>query len=141
VALDAERLIPLGHDARAAWTLRAAGGAATREADAVRLDASAYGEAGLVGLRAGDLYAAGLAHAGVAAPVAPAVEAGLGIGVWGSVQRAGGATLGRVDAGPALRARLRAGPATIRVVADYRWRLAGDAEPGSGPAFTLSVDY
>lgn len=141
VALDAERLIPLGDDARAAWTLRAAGGAATPDTDRLRFDASAYGEAGIVGLRARDAYAAGLAHAGVAAPVAPELEVGAGIGVWGSAQRAGGVTLGRLDAGPSLRARLRSGPATIRLVADYRWRLTGDAEPGSGPALTIAVDF
>ncbi|MCA3256111.1 MAG: hypothetical protein INF91_10900 [Alphaproteobacteria bacterium] len=141
VTLDAERLLPLGPAARDAWTLRAAGGAATAEVEHLRFDASVYGEAGVVGARARDLYAAGLGHVGLAAPVAPGLEAGAGIGVWGSVQRAGGATLARLDVGPEVRTRLRVGPGAIRVIADYRWRLAGDAEPGSGPALTVAVDF
>lgn len=57
-----------------------------------------------------------------------------GIGFWGGAQPG----LYRIDAGPRLSYRMRD---NIRVHLDYRQRLAGNAEPGSGPVVTLAADF
>jgi hypothetical protein len=61
---------------------------------------------------------------------------------------AGGAAWGgaqedarRLDVGPSAAVSFRVGPARGRVSADYRFRVAGDAEPASGPALTLSAGF
>lgn len=64
-----------------------------------------------------------------------------GAGVWGGAQK--GAA--RLDIGPTAAVSFRLGPrssgARGRVAADYRFRVAGDAEPRSGPALTLSAGF
>jgi hypothetical protein len=54
--------------------------------------------------------------------------------VWGGAQPG----VYRVDAGPRLSMKIRN---NIRVHADWRQRLAGKADPGSGPALTLAADF
>ena len=62
----------------------------------------------------------------------------LGGGSWGGVQK--GAS--RLDAGPTVTlGQPLGGPASVRLAADWRFRLAGDAAPGSGPAVTLSAGF
>ena len=68
----------------------------------------------------------------VTRPVYGPVSAGFGI--WGGVQPG----LYRVDAGPRLSLRVRR---NIRIDLDWRQRLAGQAEPGSGPALTLAGNF
>ena len=72
-------------------------------------------------------------------PVARLGETGIaaGAGVWGGAQK--GAA--RLDVGPTAAISFRLGEARGRVAADYRFRLAGDAEPRSGPAVTLSAGF
>lgn len=60
-----------------------------------------------------------------------------GAGAWGGAQR--GAA--RLDLGPTASLRFRLGEATARVSADYRLRVAGNAEPASGAAVTLSTGF
>ena len=43
------------------------------------------------------------------------------------------------DVGPTAAVTFRLGDARGRVAADYRFRVAGDAEPSSGPALTAFV--
>jgi hypothetical protein len=57
-----------------------------------------------------------------------------GFGVWGGAQPG----LYRVDAGPRLTMKVRR---NVRVHLDWRQRLAGNAQPGSGPAVTLATDF
>ncbi|WP_265569659.1 hypothetical protein [Sphingomicrobium nitratireducens] len=57
-----------------------------------------------------------------------------GFGVWGSAQPG----LSRLDAGPRLSMPLGK---RMRVHADYRFTLAGNARPGSGPAVTVAGDF
>jgi hypothetical protein len=90
----------------------------------------AYAQAGIVGFRSRDLFAdGGLA---VMRPIYGPVSVGLGM--WGGAQPG----LYRVDAGPRLSLRVRR---NMRVDLDWRQRLAGDAEPGSGPALTLAGNF
>lgn len=64
-------------------------------------------------------------------------RASVGAGAWGGAQR--GAT--RLDVGPSASLRFRIGPGSARLSADYRWRMAGNASPGSGAALTLSAGF
>ncbi len=61
----------------------------------------------------------------------------VGGGVWGGAQE----DVHRVDMGPSASVNFRIGRARGRVTADYRFRVAGDAEPSSGPALTLSAGF
>jgi hypothetical protein len=54
--------------------------------------------------------------------------------VWGGAQPG----VYRVDAGPRVTMKVRN---NIRVHFDWRQRLAGNAQPGSGPAVTLASDF
>ncbi|MCF8497577.1 MAG: hypothetical protein K9G32_03930 [Sphingomonadaceae bacterium] len=47
----------------------------------------------------------------------------------------------RLDVGPSARAWVPAGPARLRIDASWRFRVAGDAQPGNGPAVTLSTSF
>lgn len=60
-----------------------------------------------------------------------------GAGTWGGAQR--GAA--RLDLGPTASLRFRLGETAARLSADYRLRVAGNAEPASGAALTLSAGF
>ncbi|QYJ07952.1 hypothetical protein [Qipengyuania flava] len=64
-------------------------------------------------------------------------KASLGVGAWGGAQK--GAH--RLDIGPTLSLDIRLGETPARLEADYRWRLAGNAEPGNGGVLTLSTGF
>lgn len=64
-------------------------------------------------------------------------EIAAGAGMWGGAQE--GAA--RLDVGPTAAISFRLGEGRGRVAADYRFRLAGDAAPRSGPAVTLSAGF
>ncbi len=61
----------------------------------------------------------------------------VGGGAWGGAQK--GAA--RLDIGPTASISLEKGPAPARLSVDYRVRVAGDAEPGSGVAVTLTTGF
>ena len=96
------------------------------------LRAEAHAQAGMVGLRSRDLFVDAVAR--VAVPLGP-VE--LGGGAWAAAQP--GAS--RIDAGPSVSWRLPVRGNALRLQADWRFRVAGDAAPGSGPALTLAADF
>jgi len=128
--LLAERRQRLGREGRSAFALTLYGGASRNLTPRVRVDA--YGQAGVVGLRSRDLFADGsLRLAGRIGPVE------LGAGAWGAAQP--GAA--RLDAGPSLSWRLPVRDTNLRLQADWRFRIAGDAAPRSGPALTLAADF
>src|SRR5690606_42126777 len=60
-----------------------------------------------------------------------------GGGVWGGAQR----EAARVDVGPTAAVTFPLAKGRGRVSADYRFRVAGDAAPSSGPALTLSAGF
>jgi len=60
-----------------------------------------------------------------------------GAGAWGGAQK--GAA--RLDIGPSASVDFCIGPANGRAQIDYRVKVAGDAEPGDGVAFTLSTGF
>ncbi|MEL1249428.1 hypothetical protein [Aurantiacibacter gilvus] len=60
-----------------------------------------------------------------------------GAGAWGGAQD----DASRLDVGPSAGVTFDLGAARGRVSADYRFRIAGDAEPSSGPALTLTAGF
>ena len=96
-----------------------------------------YVQAGYVGGRDGTAFIDGQARI-----ERPLVQAGgfqlrAGGGAWGGAQR--GAN--RVDVGPTATLAVPIGPAGARLSADYRFRVVGNAAPGSGPVLTLSAGF
>ena len=126
----AERRQALGGEGRSAFGVTLYGGGSARLPAGLRLDG--YAQTGVVGLRARDLFVDGSLR--VTAPAGP-LE--IGAAAWGAAQP--GAT--RLDAGPQISLRLPAESVNLRLSAEWRFRLAGDAAPGSGPAFTLATDF
>lgn len=90
----------------------------------------AYLQGGIVGLKSRDLFVDG--GATVTRPLFGKFAAG--VGVWGGAQPG----VYRIDAGPRVTVQVRK---NVRVHLDWRQRLAGNAQPGSGPAITLATDF
>lgn len=130
VSLLAERRQRLGGEGRNAFALTVHGG--TSRALTPRLRFDLYGQAGVVGTVRRDLFIDGSIR--IARRIGP-VE--LGAGVWGAAQP--GAS--RLDSGPSLSWRLPLPDTNLRLQADWRFRLAGEARPDSGPALTLAADF
>ena len=99
--------------------------------------AEAYVQAGYVGGSFATPFADGQARVTreLASFDLGAVRAGAG--AWGGAQR--GAA--RVDVGPSATVDMKVGDTPARLAVDYRLRVAGDAEPGSGVAVTLSSGF
>lgn len=97
----------------------------------------AYGQAGWVGGKDQTPFIDGQAR--IEKPVARSgpLELRLGAGAWGGAQE--GAS--RIDVGPTATLELPIGPAGSRLSADYRFRVSGNAAPGSGAAITLSAGF
>jgi hypothetical protein len=64
-------------------------------------------------------------------------ELRLGAVVSGGAQK----RAGRLDIGPSATVSFPLGEAYSRLALDYRFRVAGDAEPGNGPALTFSAGF
>ena len=130
VALTIERRQSFGRDkGRSGFALFAEGGVYDRPIFAA-FNLDAYLQAGVVGVRDHALFVDGSAT--LTRPVWRQLSAG--IGVWGGAQPG----LARLDAGPRLSLRLGR---SMRVHADYRQRLLGQAAPGSGPVLTIAGDF
>ncbi|HET9629190.1 MAG TPA: hypothetical protein VFP14_06865 [Novosphingobium sp.] len=98
----------------------------------------AYVQGGYVGGRFATAFIDGLARAERNFATVEGAEVHAGGGIWGARQR--GAA--RLDVGPVASVRLRLGDtASARLEADWRFRVAGGASPGSGPALTLSAGF
>jgi len=93
-----------------------------------RLDG--YAQTGVVGVRTRDWFVDG--GATVTRPIYGRFA--IGAGVWGGAQPG----LSRLDIGPRMSMQVRPG---IRAHVDYRHRLIGTAEPGSGFAATVATDF
>lgn len=131
LSLTAERRQAIGSagGGRSAFAIFVEGGVYQRPI-AWGFDLDAYAQGGVVGIRSRDLFADG--GFTLTRPLYGRFSAGFGM--WGGVQP----SLYRVDAGPRLTVRVRD---NMRIHADWRQRLAGNAEPGSGPVLTLAADF
>jgi len=131
VWITAERRQRLGQDGsgRDAFAMFLEGGVYQRRMP-WRLSLDAYLQGGVVGLHSRDRFVDGALT--LTRPVYRNFSAGLG--VWGGAQPG----VYRLDAGPRVTMKVRN---NIRVHFDWRQRLAGNAQPGSGPAMTLAGDF
>lgn len=102
------------------------------------LRGEAYGQAGYVGGRNATGFADGQLRVDGRLTGLGKGDLRLGGGLWGGAQK--GAS--RLDAGPTLTIGQPLGAAgSLRLGADWRFRVAGKAAPGSGPAVTLSAGF
>jgi hypothetical protein len=101
-------------------------------------EAEIYAQAGYVGGKDATPFfdAQAVADRPVAA-LGKSAQFRLGGGAWAGGQR--GAT--RLDVGPRASVRVDLGGTALRIAADWRFRVAGQASPGSGPALTLSTGF
>lgn len=105
-------------------------------------EAEVYAQAGWAGGSFPTAFydAAAVVEHGVAEPVP-----GLGLRAGGGLWTGGQTGAARLDIGPQLELRTMVGPQRrrirVRLAVDWRFRVAGRAEPGSGPAVTLSAGF
>lgn len=97
----------------------------------------AYGQAGMVGLKRRQAYGDGAVRVERRLAEGRRASLSVGGGLWGAAQPG----VARVDIGPQLVARIPLGATTIRAGLDWRYRIAGDARPGSGPALSIGADF
>jgi hypothetical protein len=96
-----------------------------------------FGQAGAVSGKGGGKFFDGIARADRKIAATPNVAAHVGAGIWAGGQR----DILRVDVGPSLRTDIAVRKVNFRLTADWRFRVAGDANPGNGPAITLSTSF
>jgi hypothetical protein len=102
------------------------------------LRAEAYGQGGYVGGRYATPFADGQLRIDRSVAKIGSIEARVGAGAWGGIQK--GAS--RLDAGPGATVSLPLSPKVFgRVAVDWRFRVAGNAEPDSGPALTVAAGF
>lgn len=97
-----------------------------------------YGQAGYVGGRYATLFADGQLRVDRPLFRFGRFDARAGGGVWGGAQKG----VMRIDAGPSASISMPLGRGLFgRAAVDWRFRMAGDAVPRSGPALTLSAGF
>jgi len=99
--------------------------------------AEIYAQAGYVGGAFATAFIDGQAHVERRLATRSGIEVSVGTGAWGWAQE--GAS--RLDLGPTAIVAFRLGKGFGRIAADYRVRVAGNAEPASGPALTVSAGF
>lgn len=108
----------------------------------LRTRLEAYGQAGWVGGAGATPFADGQAVITRDLPFVgrlsrDALRMSFGAGAWGGAQE--GAQ--RLDIGPTMRFDVKIGKQPARISVDWRQRVAGGAEPGSGVAATISAGF
>jgi len=100
-------------------------------------DGEAYVQAGYVSGRFATPFVDGQARVTREMARADNFRLTAGAGAWGGAQE----DSGRLDVGPSAALGFDLGGARGRLAADYRFRVAGSAEPASGPAITLTAGF
>lgn len=100
----------------------------------VRFRLNAYGQAGIVGR---DAFADGAVRIDRQIIRRGKSEVAVGAGVWGGAQPG----IARVDAGPQVVVRTPVAGGYLRASGEWRQRITGNAQPASGPAVTLGMDF
>ncbi len=101
------------------------------------LRAEAYLQAGYVGGDFATPFVDGQARVDRSLASVGNFDLRAGASTWGGAQK----DSERLDIGPTASVTFRIGETRGRVSADYRFRVAGEAEPASGPALTLSAGF
>jgi hypothetical protein len=131
-----ERRVALDRGGRNAFAVIAAGG--FDDEPVIRaVTMSGYAQTGIVGFGRKDRFIDGALR--IEQPLRDYNRTGLRIGggLWGAAQP----DVARLDAGPILALKQAVGSVNLRVAAEYRWRIAGQARPASGPALSIGTDF
>jgi hypothetical protein len=131
-----ERRIRTNNGNKDQWTLLIATGVSERDIGQ-GLSLEGYGQAGFVGTKKTIPFAqlgAGL-HRSVLDQKGLQLKAGAGF--WIDQQNSSG----RVDIGPEVVALIKAGDRPLRLSGQWRIKVAGNAEPGSGPALSIATSF
>jgi len=98
----------------------------------------AYAQAGYVGGTGATAFVDGQLRVDRAVARTGRAELRFGVGAWGGAQK----DASRLDLGPAANLGVSVSDAVFaRVMVDWRFRVAGNAVPESGPALTLSAGF
>ena len=136
VELILERRVALDRGGRNAFAVIAAGGFNDKPLVS-KVSLSGYAQTGIVGFARGDGFVDGALQIERALLDRNHTGLRLGAGFWGAAQPG----VARVDVGPILAVKQRLGAANLRISAEYRWRVAGQARPASGPALSIGTDF
>ncbi len=101
------------------------------------LRGEAYAQAGYVGGEFASAFADGQMRAERPLTRKGAVRLSAGAGMWGGAQK----DAARLDIGPSATLAFGLAGANSRVSMDWRFRIAGEAQPASGPALTISAGF
>jgi hypothetical protein len=130
-----ERRVGLDRGGRDAFAAGMFGGFDTSLPFGLRADG--YAQAGVVGLKRRDAYVDGALRVERTLVGSGRFRLAAGAGSWGGAQP--GAS--RLDVGPQIIAHVPVGSGGLRIAAEWRERLAGDARPGSGPSLSIGADF
>lgn len=135
--LTVERRFDLGGQGfgREAWSAYAAGG--FYKGLGANLEIDGYMQAGIVGAKRRDGFVDGALRVSRSIMVGREPVLRLGGGLWGAAQPG----VSRLDAGPRAALSVPVGRGTVTGAVEGRFRVAGQARPGSGVAFTLATDF
>jgi hypothetical protein len=136
IALIFERRIALDDGGRNALAVIAAGGFDDKRL-IKKTSMSGYAQAGVVGFVRKDGFIDGSLRLEQAVLERGRTAFRAGAGVWAAAQPG----VERIDAGPIVAVKHRLGSASLRISAEYRWRIGGEARPASGPALTIGADF
>ena len=109
----------------------------TPDALPARFRAESYAQAGYVGGHGATAFADGQVHLLRDIERFDLGRVSFGGAAWGGAQKG----VGRLDLGPSLRFDLELDETPARLSIDYRERVAGNAEPQSGVAITISSRF
>ena len=133
VRLLFERRLALDRGGRNDWSVTAATGF-DNVALPARFRLDGYAQAGVVGR---DGFADGALRAERTVASFDDTRISAGAGAWAAIQP----RLSRVDVGPQLIVRTPLAGQTIRLSAEWRSRIAGNASPRSGPVIAVATDF
>ena len=136
VGLIAEQRIALDRGGRDAPALFAYGGVYDVKLPG-RLKLDGYAQAGVVGVKNPAAFVDGAIRVERAVLKAKKASLSVGAGLWGGAQPG----VSRIDIGPQIVARIAVAETSLRVSAEWRQRVAGDAAPASGPSVTVGFDF
>lgn len=131
VHVVAERRQALAGQGQSGFAFGLYGGVSDEKLGAFRLDA--WGQTGVVGAKSRNLFTDGSIR--LSLPLGRRLK--VGAGTWGAAQP--GAA--RFDAGPQASLRIGAAGHAVTLSAEWRFRLAGRARPGSGPALSIASGF
>jgi hypothetical protein len=135
VTVSIERRAGLDGGGRDAFAAGVFGGGAVALPLQVRLDG--YAQAGLVGAKRRDAYVDAAFRAERTLAGSARFRLAAGAGAWGGAQPG----VSRLDLGPQLVAHAPVRNGSLRLAAEWRFRVAGRAQPGSGPALSIGADF